>query len=97
MVELKRFDATDYLRSDEEIEAFLDDALQTDEPVEIADALVLIARAKGMTAVAEAAGMPTASLLRTPDAQTPPTWATLLKVMKALGLRLTPVTVKSAA
>lgn len=97
MVELKRFDATDYLRSDEEIEAFLDDALKSDEPIEIADALVLIAKAKGLSSVAEAAGMPRASLLRTPDAQTPPSWPTLLKVMKALGLRLTPVTVKSAA
>ena len=97
MVELKLFDATDQLRTDEQIEAFLDDALQTDEPIEVADALVLIAKAKGMTALVEAAGMPRASLLRTPDFQTPPTWATLLRVMKALGLRLTPVTVKSAA
>jgi probable addiction module antidote protein len=86
------FDAADYLDCDEAVEAFLQDALDSNEPIEIADALVVIARAKGLTAVAEAAG-----LTKDMPAAPPPTWPTLLKVISGLGLKLTPVTVKSAA
>lgn len=86
------FDAADYLDSDEAVEAFLQDALDSNEPVEIADALVVIARAKGLLSVTEAAG-----LMRGMPATLPPTWPTLLKVINGLGLKLTPVTVKSAA
>lgn len=86
------FDAADYLDSDEAVEAFLQDALDSNEPLEIADALVVIARAKGLTAVAEAEGL-TKGMSPTPT----PAWPTLLKVINGLGLKLTPVTVKSAA
>lgn len=86
------FDAADYLDSDEAVEAFLQDALDTNEPLEIADALVVIARAKGLTAVAEAEG-----LTRGMPLTSTPAWPTLLKVISGLGLKLTPVTVKSAA
>ena len=86
------FDAAQYLDSDEAVEAYLQDALDSNEPIEIADALVVIARAKGLTAVAEAAG-----LSRGMPSQPTPAWPTLLSVINGLGLRLTPVTVKSAA
>lgn len=86
------FDPADYLTSDEAVEAFLQDALDSNEPIEIADALVVIARAKGLTAMAVAAGL-TPEMPATPA----PTWPTLLKVIGELGLKLTPVTVKSAA
>lgn len=86
------FDAADYLKSDEAIEAFLQDALDSNEPIEIADALVAIAQAKGLVAVAEAAG-----LTRDMPATEAPTWPTLLSVINGLGLKLMPVTVKSAA
>lgn len=86
------FDAADYLDSDEAVEAFLQDALDRNEPLEIADALVVIARAKGLTAVVEAEG-----LTRGMPPTSAPGWPTLLKVIRGLGLKLTPVTVKSAA
>ena len=54
--------------------------------------LLTATEAKGLTAVAEAAGL-TKDMPATP----PPTWPTLLKVISGLGLKLTPVTVKSAA
>jgi probable addiction module antidote protein len=92
MVELRRFDAAEYLDSDEAVEAFLQDALDSNEPIEIADALVVIARAKGLTAVTEAAGLSEAM-----PAAPAPAWPTLLRVIGGLGLRLTPVTVRSAA
>ena len=92
MVELRRFDAAEYLNSDEAVEAFLQDALDSNEPVEIAEALVVIARAKGLTSVTEAAGL--SQDMTTARA---PAWPTLLQVIGELGLRLTPVTVRSAA
>jgi len=86
------FDAAEYLDSDEAVEAFLQDALDSNEPIEIADALVVIARAKGLTAVTEAAG-----LSKDMPAAAAPAWPALMKVISGLGLKLTPVTVKSAA
>lgn len=91
------FDAVAYLDSDEAIEAFLADAFDSGDAAEIADALGVVARAKGMTRVAEEAGLSRTALYRTLSADGRPELPTLLKVMQALGLRLTPVTIKPAA
>ena len=97
MVELSPFDAAAYLETEEDVLVFLDDALETGEPFEIADALAIIARAKGLTEAAEQAGLPKAVLDRVAGPQEAPDWSVLLHVMKALGLRLSPVTIKPAA
>ena len=97
MVETTRFDAAEYLKSDEAIEAFLQDAFDSGDASEIADALGVVARAKGMTRVAEEAGLSRSALYRTLSAEGRPELSTLLRVMKALGLGLAPVTLKPAA
>ena len=91
------FDAADYLDSDEAVEAFLADAFETGDASEIADALGVIARAKGMSRVAEDAGLSRTALYRTLSSEGRPELPTLLRVMQALGLRLAPVTIKPAA
>jgi probable addiction module antidote protein len=61
-----------------------------DDATFIAAALGDIARAKGMTEVAEAAGVTREGLYRTLSKDGNPSFATILKVMKALGLKLRP-------
>jgi len=97
MVELSPFDAATYLETEEDVVIFLDDALETGEPFEIADALAVIARAKGLMEAAEQAGLSKAVLDRVAPPEDAPDWPILLNVMKALGLRLAPVAIKPAA
>ena len=82
------FDSADYLDSPEAIEAYLEDALETNDPAIVAHALGVIARAKGMAGVAREAGLSRESLYKTLSADGNPELATLLKVVAALGLKL---------
>lgn len=83
------WDASQYLDSPEMIAAYLDAAFEDGDPAVIATALGNIARAKGMSDVAAAAGLGRASLYKSLSEHGHPEFATILKVIKALGLRLT--------
>ena len=78
----------DYLETDEDIVAYLEVALDEGDPALIAAALGDIARAKGMTTVAADAGLGRESLYKALSPDCNPEFATVLKVMRALGLRL---------
>jgi probable addiction module antidote protein len=88
-IKTTRFDSADYLDSPEAIEAYLEDALESNDPAIVAHALGTIARARGMAGVAREAGLSRESLYKTLSADGNPELATLLKVVAALGLRLT--------
>lgn len=88
------FDPAAYLDSEEAIAAYLTDALDSNDPGFIADAIGVIARAQGMTQVARDAGLSRESLYRTLGQDGNPELSTLLRVLGALGLRLS---VRSAA
>ena len=79
-----------HLRTPEEMAAYLDAWLEEapDDAAGIAKALGNIARAKGMTQVAKDAGLSRESLYRALSAEGNPTFATVLKVAKALGMKL---------
>jgi len=47
------FDPAEYIENDEMIAGYLSDALETRDPAFVADAIVVVARAKGMRRVAE--------------------------------------------
>lgn len=84
------YDVAEYLRTPEDMAAYLD-AWLTEAPEDaagIARALGDIARAKGMTQVAKDAGLSRESLYRALSPQGNPSFATVLKVAKALGVRL---------
>ncbi|WP_332744561.1 addiction module antidote protein [Hydrogenophaga sp.] len=84
------YDVTEYLRTPEDMAAYLD-AWLTDAPDDaagIARALGDIARAKGMTQVAKDAGLSRESLYRALSPEGNPSFATVLKVARALGVRL---------
>ena len=82
------WDAADYLETEEDMVAYLEAALDEGDARLIAAALVDIAHAKGMTAVAADAGLGRESLYKALSPDGNPEFATVLKVMRALGLRL---------
>ena len=83
------YDVAQHLRTPEEMAAYLDAWLEEapDDVAGIAGALGNIARAKGMTQVAKDAGLSRESLYRALSAQGNPSFATVLKVAKALGMK----------
>ncbi|MBU3694740.1 MAG: putative addiction module antidote protein [Rhodocyclaceae bacterium] len=84
------FDVAAHLRTPEEMAAYLDAWLADapDDVAGIARALGDIARAKGMTRVAKDAGLSRESLYRALSEDGNPSFATVLKVARAIGLRL---------
>lgn len=84
----RKWDAAEYLKSDEDMVAYLEAALEEGDGALIATALGAIARAKGMTEVACKAGLGRESLYRALSPEGNPEFATILKVVRALGLKL---------
>ena len=89
-VKTTQYDVSEHLRTPEEMAAYLDAWLEEapDDVAGIARALGDIARAKGMTQVAKDAGLSRESLYRALSADGNPSFSTILKVAKALGVRL---------
>ena len=88
--EFTRFDAAEFLKTPEEMAAYLDACFDEDsgDGVLIRAALNDIARAQGMTQVARHAGLGRESLYKALSSTGNPEFGTIMKVMKALGLRL---------
>ncbi|MBI1207226.1 MAG: putative addiction module antidote protein [Azospirillum sp.] len=82
------WDPTVYLKTPEQCAGYLDAALEDGDPAVIAAALGDIARAQGMTEIARETGLGRTSLYKALSAEGNPELATVLKVVKALGLRL---------
>ena len=82
------WDAADHLKTEEDMVAYLDAALEEFDLGLIAAALGDIARAKGMTNVAADAGLGRESLYKSLSVEGNPAFDTVLKVTRALGIRL---------
>ncbi|RFC67934.1 MULTISPECIES: addiction module antidote protein [Mesorhizobium] len=82
------FDPADLLKSDEAIQVFLDDAFETGDATYIANALGVIARAKGMTKLSRETGLAREHLYKSLSAAGNPTLGTMLTVLNALGFQL---------
>jgi probable addiction module antidote protein len=87
-VKTTRFDSAEYLDSDEAIGAYLEEALETEDPAFIAHALGTVARARGMSQIAKETGLSRESLYKALSTEGNPEFSTVIRVMKALGLRL---------
>lgn len=83
------FDPANYFEDDEDIVIFLTDALESGHPGVIQDALSAAARFKGMAQVAEKAGLGRESLYKALKDGASPRFDTILRVIQALGLKLT--------
>jgi len=84
------YDVAEQLRTPEEMAAYLDAWFEEapDDATGIARALGDIARARGMTQVARDAGLSRESLYKALSETGNPSFATILKVARALGVRL---------
>ena len=82
------WDAADRLTSADRIAAYLDAALEDGDPDLLKAALGDVARAKGMTEIAEATGMSRTSLYKALSEDGNPEFATVVAVLRSLGLRL---------
>ncbi len=96
-VKLSRYDVANHLRSREEMAAYLDAWLDEfpDDVSGIARAVGDIARAKGMTQVAKDAGLSRESLYRSLSEEGNPSFSTILKVLRSVGLKLSVSVAKS--
>lgn len=90
-IKLVRWDAADELKDDKDCALYLEAIMEEangDEKL-IAAALGDIARARGMTQLARDSGLAREALYRALSPEGNPSFATILKVTKALGLKLT--------
>jgi probable addiction module antidote protein len=84
------YDSAEYLKTDEDMQAYLDACMEeaSDDPAFIARALGVVARARGMTQLARETGLARENLYKALSGEGNPEFATILKVIHALGLRL---------
>jgi probable addiction module antidote protein len=91
------WDVVEHLETAEDMAAYLEAALEEGDPALVAAAMGDIARAKGITQIARETGLGRESLYKALSPEGNPEFATVLKVMRALGLKLhaTPITTGS--
>lgn len=82
------WDPAEHLETEEDMAAYLEAALEEGDPTLVAATLGDIARAKGMAQIAHDTGLGRESLYKALSAEGNPEFATVLKVLRALGLRL---------
>ena len=89
-VKLKKWDSAEYLKTEEDMALYLEACFEEagDDAAFIAKALGTIARAKGMAQLARDTGLGRESLYKALSGEGNPSFATILKVMRALGLKL---------
>ena len=88
-IELLDYDSADHFRTPEAQGDLLADAVESGDAGYLAHALGIVARAQGMSQVAQNVGMKRQALYRALSKDGNPTLETLMKVIKALDLRLT--------
>ncbi|WP_186074547.1 addiction module antidote protein [Burkholderia gladioli] len=87
-VKFSRYDTVDYLQTEEEIAAYLDAAVEDGDPALIAAALGDIARARNISQLARDTDMSREGIYRALSGDGNPSFATVMKIANALGLRI---------
>lgn len=85
------FDIAEHLDSEETIAAYIAALFEEGDAKAIAAGLGDVARAKGMSQVARDAGVSRESLYKALSGDRNPEFSTIIKVMRALGMKLVPV------
>ncbi|MDR3067709.1 MAG: putative addiction module antidote protein [Comamonas sp.] len=88
IADLPTFDMAEHLKTDEDVAAYLSLVLEEDDPAELANALGVIARARGMTEIASASGLTREALYKALRPGSQPRFDTIRRVCGALGVRL---------
>lgn len=84
----KRYDTADYLKTERDIAAYLQAAMEDDDPQSLAVALGNVVRARNVSALARETGLTREGLYKAFSAQGNPSYATVSKVSRAMGFRL---------
>lgn len=89
-IKTKRWDSAHYLETDDDIQSYLDAVLEEggDDPAFVMHALGVIARAKNMSQLARDTGLTREGLYKALSEEGNPTFATVTKIAKALGLQI---------
>ncbi len=97
-IKLSRWDSAEHLKTDADMAAYLEACFEEagDDAAFIAHALGVVARARGMTQLARDAGLGRESLYKALSADGNPEFSTVLKVMAALGMKLTAVPINAS-
>jgi probable addiction module antidote protein len=88
MVKTTRFDAAEYLDTPMRQAEYISAALETGDAAFVRDAVGVVARARGMREVARITGLNRESLYKALGEAGNPEFATMLNVLRALGLEL---------
>jgi len=83
-----KWNASDYLVTPEDVIAYLNAAIEENDPMLLQAALGDVARARGMTQVARDAGLGRESLYKSLRTDSSPSFRTIAKVVNALGVRI---------
>ena len=92
MVKISKFDAVDYLDSEEMMAEYLTAAMEAENPDIFLNALANVAKARGVAQLAKDTGLGRESLYKTLSPGAKPRFDTIMKITKALGV---PLAVKS--
>ncbi len=84
----RKWDVVEHLKTDEDMALYLEACLVEGDPALVTAALGDIARARGMSQVAREAGLSRESLYKSLSGEGNPEFATVMKVIKALGIQL---------
>ena len=86
-----RWDSAQYLKTEEDIAEYLTACVEEggDDPAFLADALGVVARARNMMELARETGISRAGLYKALSEEGNPSFATVVKVARALGCRVT--------
>ena len=93
-METSKFDIADYLENNEMIAEYLNAVLEEGNDAEIVTAIGHIAKAIGMTKIAQETGMSRPSLYKALSEGSKPQFSTIMKVLKAVGgqIHINPLT-----
>lgn len=93
-METSKFDIADYLDSNEMIAEYLNEVLEEGDDSEIITAIGHIAKAIGMTKIAEETGLSRPSLYKALSEGAKPQFSTIMKILKAVGgqIKVNPIT-----
>lgn len=86
-VTFSNFDSSEYLTDPEAVAIYLNEMLQENNPELLIDALGQVAKARGMTEIAQATGLSRESLYKALRSDAQPRYTTVQSVMKAIGLQ----------
>lgn len=87
-MKIKEYDIAEHLNSEEEMQMYLNEVMEDGEPSLVLSALGDIARARNMSQLSREVGMSREGLYHALSGKGNPTFSAMLKITKALGLKL---------